>query len=337
LYVYTTLNNLGGLINSSPLFSNRPVSIICSGQSFCYNHGAYDLEGDSLSFEVIYPRIGPLPDDTVKYFPGYGPMSPVIGSQPMIFNNLTGEFCIFPQQQDVTVLAILVNEYRDGVLIGQVERDLEIIVDACSNNLPTLIGFNGDSLFNATACVGQEKCFMITAVDPDTANTTFLSWDNSIDGAAFTTLGGHRDSAFFCWTPTMADSSSTPYCFTVKANDDDCPNRGTQVRTYCITVDPSPSCKNVSSELIKTEKVNWKIYPVPATNTLHIDFENDFIKFKNFKIRIENMFGEIVYQSQIIEESKTIAINKWASGIHFLYMVDENDRIIKAEKIIVIK
>ena len=45
----------------------------------------------------------------------------------MIFNTNTGEFCIWPSQLDVTLIAILVNEFRNGILIGQVERDFSLL------------------------------------------------------------------------------------------------------------------------------------------------------------------------------------------------------------------
>lgn len=35
LYVYTQLNNTAGLVNNSPIFSNRPVPFACVGQRFC--------------------------------------------------------------------------------------------------------------------------------------------------------------------------------------------------------------------------------------------------------------------------------------------------------------
>ncbi|MBK6838660.1 MAG: hypothetical protein IPG90_10610 [Bacteroidetes bacterium] len=46
-YIYATLNNLIASCNSSPTFSNKPVPFICRGQQYCFNHGAYDTDGDS--------------------------------------------------------------------------------------------------------------------------------------------------------------------------------------------------------------------------------------------------------------------------------------------------
>ena len=236
LFVYSVLNNTNGICDDSPIFSNRPVPFACVGQRFCFNHGAYDAQGDSLSYQIITPRSGPNASDTVGYLPGYSAGQPVISSPPMTFNPATGDFCMTPQQTDVTVLAILVSEWRNGVLIGQVERDIQVTVLNCSNILPSITGMNGAPFFTANVCAGNPICFYIASIDPDASNTTIITWDGSIPGASFTTTNGHRDSAYFCWTPTAADISQTPYCFTVTVSDDNCPYIGVQAYSFCITV-----------------------------------------------------------------------------------------------------
>ena len=47
-YVEATLNNVAAPTNSSPIFTNIPVTFVCIGQPFLYNHGAYDSNGDSI-------------------------------------------------------------------------------------------------------------------------------------------------------------------------------------------------------------------------------------------------------------------------------------------------
>jgi gliding motility-associated-like protein len=237
LFVYSTLNNLNGIINNSPTFSNKPVPFACAGQTFNFNHGAYDAEGDSLTYQIITPRTGDLPSDTVIYNSPYSPTQPVISSPPMTFSPSNGDFRMKPSQTDVTILAILVNEYRNGVLIGQVERDIQITVLNCNNVLPLLTGINYNPSFATSVCAGNQLCFNIRSIDPDPTNNTTITWDNSIPGATFTTIpGAHRDSATFCWTPSAADISSTPYCFTATVSDDNCPYIGVQAYAYCITV-----------------------------------------------------------------------------------------------------
>jgi len=55
MYIYATLNNTITPCNNSPVFSNKPVPFACLGQQFCYNHGGFDTDGDSLVYSMITP------------------------------------------------------------------------------------------------------------------------------------------------------------------------------------------------------------------------------------------------------------------------------------------
>ncbi|MBL0138199.1 MAG: hypothetical protein IPP86_06660 [Bacteroidetes bacterium] len=57
-------------------------------------------------------------------------------------------------------MAIIVREYRNGVLVGSVIRDMQIWTQACSNLLPTATGINGTNNFSIVACPGQPLSFM---------------------------------------------------------------------------------------------------------------------------------------------------------------------------------
>ena len=235
LYVYSTINNTSGLCNNSPTFSNPPVPFACIGQRYCFNHGAFDAEGDSLSYQLITPLTNDT-GGTVTYLAGYSATQPIVSSPAVTLNLGTGDICMVPQQAEVTVFAVLVNEYRNGVLIGQVERDIQLKVENCSNNIPNISGINGTPFFTRTICANAPFCFFINSTDPDAVNTTTITWNNAIPSAVFTTSGGHRDSAQFCWTPNNAEISPTPQCFTVTVKDDNCPYQGSQTYSYCLTV-----------------------------------------------------------------------------------------------------
>ena len=90
----------------------------------------------------------------------------------------------------------MVNEYRNGVLIGQVERDIQLTVLNCNNFLPTLTGINGTPSFSRNLCADQPFSFYIASIDADAPNTTTITWDFGIPGATLTMTGGQRDSAF---------------------------------------------------------------------------------------------------------------------------------------------
>ncbi|HRH65092.1 MAG TPA: PKD domain-containing protein [Bacteroidia bacterium] len=234
MYIYATLNNTITPCNNSPIFSNKPVPFACLGQQFCYNHGGFDIDGDSLVYSMITPYDSA--GLSVNYLPPFTATSPLSSNPAVSFNPQTGDICMTPTNMEVTVMAVLVQEYRNGVLIGSVERDIQVTVITCSNILPTLGGINGTNSFSMTVCAGSQTCFTIYSADGDSPQNTYVSWDYSIPGGTLTTLPGQHESASFCWTPTQADISPNPHCFTAIVTDDNCPYSGNQIYSYCITV-----------------------------------------------------------------------------------------------------
>ena len=172
----------------------------------------------------------------VVYATPFSPNNPLSSNPAFTFNPQTGDICMSPTQLQVTIMAVLVREYRNGVLIGTVERDIQVTVINCTNIIPSLSGINGGNDFDLTICVGEQACFNIVSADTNSQQNTFISWDYAIPGAVFTTIPGSREGAVFCWTPDSSDVSNIPHCFTATVADDNCPYAGYQIYSYCITV-----------------------------------------------------------------------------------------------------
>ncbi|MBW8051306.1 MAG: PKD domain-containing protein [Cytophagales bacterium] len=238
IHVETLLDNTWVFCNNSPVFSNNPVPFICIGKSYCFNHGATDADGDSLVYSLITPSTGPGAGDTVDYFSGYSAVNPLTSTPPLFIDPLTGDICMTPAMLEVTVLAVKVEEWRNGVFIGSVIRDIQVRVIDCpnANNLPWLDGIDSSGSFSASACAGQLITFSTNSYDIDTAQTLTLSWNQGIPGASFSISGGVRPTGSFSWTPDTSHISNTPHCFTVEVVDDNCPFLGSQVYSFCITV-----------------------------------------------------------------------------------------------------
>ncbi len=234
IFIFANLNNTVAACNNSPTFSNKPVPFACRGQQFCYNHGAYDQDGDSLVYSLITPYESP--GTPINYSSPWSATNPLTSSPGVSLNPFTGDICMTPTNLEITVMAVLVEEYRNGVLIGAVERDIQFTIIDCNNIIPTLSGINGTNSFSQTVCAGTQICFDISSADVNGTQNTFVDWDYSIPGATFTSYPGTRETATFCWTPTSAQINTNPYCFTVTVRDDNCPFVGSQIYAYCITV-----------------------------------------------------------------------------------------------------
>ena len=236
LYVEATLNNAAVQCNNSPTFTNQPVAFLCANNIQFFNHGAYDLDGDSLAFTMYTPHSDAVSD--VQYIAGLSGTQPVSYTFPdsTRFNTTTGDIRIVANAPQITVVAVRADEYRNGVLIGSVERDIQIIVEACTDNPPTLSGINGSINFIYTTCANAPFCFTIKSADIDAVDNTIIDWNYGIPNGTFTTTGTHRDTARFCWTPTDADTLSNPHVFTATVTDNACPTFQSNIYSYTINV-----------------------------------------------------------------------------------------------------
>ena len=123
MYISTSLDNLNYPCNSSPHFTNTPIVFVCVGQNFSYNHGAVDPDGDSLVYSLVNPLINAT--DSIPFVAPYSATNPISSSPALTINPVTGDINMSPTQVEVGVLSVLVEEYRNGVLIGHVVRDIE--------------------------------------------------------------------------------------------------------------------------------------------------------------------------------------------------------------------
>jgi len=239
IYVETTLDNLNTPCNSSPVFTNTPVPFMCDTLLYCFNNGAVDLDGDSLVYTLITPTIGPLPGDTVNYLAGYDAFNPVTSSPPLTFDPITGDICLRPTVVgEVSVMQVRIEEWRNGVQIGYIDRDIQLRVIDCvvPNTLPSVDGINGTGVFTASICAGDTFSFFTNTVDPDTSQNITMTWNAGISGSAFDTTTASLPVGTFSWLPDTSDISTTPHCFTVTVTDDNCPFLGMQTFSFCLTV-----------------------------------------------------------------------------------------------------
>lgn len=239
LYVETTLDNVNAPNNSSPSFTTLPVPYICLGQPYVYNHGAVDIDGDSL----VYSLINALDDAgvSVTYNGGFSGTNPMTSVPPVTINSSNGNLSITPNAIEIAVIAVRVDEYRNGVLISSTIRDIQVTVLNCSNNAPTvqpLVGLSGGTQtgpYSIEICPGTPLSFQVPGTDPDVGNTLTMTWNNGIPGATFTsTPGSSPVSGTFSWTPTGLDIGLNS--LTISLEDNGCPVLGQQTIAIDILV-----------------------------------------------------------------------------------------------------
>ncbi len=240
MYVEAMLNNLDStLINNSPVFTTIPLVYACSGLSFNFNHGGLDQDGDSLVFSLVTPLTGV--GGTVSFNAPNTATYPIIDNRGFnTFDSTTGEMTFEPSSPQVAVTAIKVEEYRDGVLIGFVTRDLQMIIRACSNSQPsTTTGIQNNDAGTITGPNSIDLCnknsvnFEIGYQDPDGSDQVSIQSNVNlvISGATYTSVSGNPARIFIHLDSSNFSGSKS---FTVTVSDDGCDVYTTQVYTYTI-------------------------------------------------------------------------------------------------------
>ncbi len=234
---------LGTGHNSSPTLLYPPIDNACVNKCFYHNPTAFDSDGDSLSF-----KLGKCLGQNGMDIPGF--TQPDAGSSgTLTLDKYTGDLLwCSPVLQGEHNIAIYIEEWRNGYLIGMIERDMQITVGVCDNNPPDFFQLN-DTCVEA----GTTVSFPVTAYDIDKNNVTLsavggpLSVFVATPPATFTTaVGGNTVTSQFSWNTSCSHVRNQPYYVSFKAKDDASNIPLVNFKTVGITV-VAPSVKNVTA------------------------------------------------------------------------------------------
>ncbi len=149
--------------NSSVVLQNPPIDIGCVDKLFVHNPGAYDPDGDSISYKLTVCR-----GANGQPIPGYTlPQASVSFGIDEITGDLVWENPILQGEYNV---AFIIEEWRNGIRIGYVTRDMQIQIDACNND-PPIINTISDTCIEA----GQVLEFNIEVDDPNGDEVYFIA------------------------------------------------------------------------------------------------------------------------------------------------------------------
>jgi hypothetical protein len=257
IYSETKLNRCLNPCDNSPVYTNPALTILCSGQDFSYNFGVQDYDtnntgglSDSLTYEWTSPLNG-ANNSQVQYLNQYSYDKPLyfwdfpntFAPSPRGFHldPNTGDIQFRPMKSEVTVMTIKVNEFRNGVKIAEIRRDMQVAIINCFYNVAPKIS-TSDNLKTKSTCAGRPVSFNFTTSDTNTNDSVFISWNNALPGATWSSTNGQtkRPTATLTWTPTQANPNSLPYTFTVSARDNACPINSTYTTQYSISVSQIP-------------------------------------------------------------------------------------------------
>lgn len=230
--------------NSTPTLLNPPIDNACVNRRYEHNPGAYDPDGDSLSYELV-PCKGLDGEDIQGY----------IFPDGISINAVTGDLVWeFPTQQGEYNFAIRIYEWRrpagssDYALMGYVVRDMQVTVLPCQNQ-PPIVRARDEICVE----VGDTLTFRVYAWDPDGDGVKLTATGgplvNGISNATFPqpVTAPNADTAIsvFRWIPQCGNVQLQPHSMSFRAIDMPASNNVALVdyHTTLITV-VAPAPKN---------------------------------------------------------------------------------------------
>ncbi len=274
-------------LNSTPVLLNIPLDSAAIGKKFIHNPGAFDIDGDSLAYKLSIPMRDKGQNTGVgEFIPGYRDPSSV-GTLPI--NNeantgiatfkidaLTGDLVWdVPRQIGQYNVAFIIEEWRkapDGsyVKIGEIVRDMQIIVVESDNNKPEII-------LPPEICIeaGKKVEFDVIGTDKDDQTLTlstsggvynkdatgnFFNFIEPLAASFVSTPSKKTVTGKFTWTTNCLHVRDQPYGVLFKVEDS--PGRFTtqlvDIKTMKIKVVPPRPVGLVAAEDPNGIKLKWK-------------------------------------------------------------------------------
>lgn len=312
----------GVCADNSPRFLQDPYLVLCAGENYEYNMHPSDEDLDSVVTILAAPmdRIEgatynpPVDPDFVPYEPGFSVGNPTpdatfnAGNVPLTLDPQNGHLSFRSFTIGGFVVKVIAQSYRNGVLIAEVEREMQLIVTNCpaNNNAPVINGpFGG--LFETTVNAGALVTFTLQATDVEflqdgTPQNNYLTASGSQFGTNFTSATGcdvapcatlnqtpiitgvQGVSTNFSWQTDCAhlvdahgniDDEKT-YTFVFRVQDNFCQIPKTTFKTITIHVKnpgiiPATAINCISTLANGSLNISWD--PVLNPNNTFVNFE----------------------------------------------------------------
>ncbi|MEK6780438.1 MAG: gliding motility-associated C-terminal domain-containing protein [Bacteroidota bacterium] len=294
-----TIINIDPLLgcSNSPKLLVPPIDKACTGAAWYHNPGAYDPDGDSLSFELAIPLKdegqlvnGYRPPNSEEFYTriglNYGTSNEEQNGEPTFsIDAITGTLIWdAPGAPGEYNISFFIKEWRKigdtWVLLGYVTRDMQIVVEDCDNERPE-IEVPADVCVEAGTIINAE----IFGTDPDQDSVKIEAFSQvfGINPSPATwmpnpatlqsTSGLKQAKLTFTWATRCEHIKDQPYQVVFKITDS--PPIGpklVQFKTWNIrVVGPAPKWKDAQVDLGKrAANLEWENYACTNAETMQI-------------------------------------------------------------------
>lgn len=291
--------------NSSPLFLVPPVVFLPIQTPWQYNPLPFDPDGDSLVWSIVTPL-----STNGSLVNGYT-LPAFDTSNPYSIDPVTGTISWTASTIGNWDAAVLIEEYRNGVKIGEMRRDMQYITVSSLNSIASFtntetLPTNDRGYYEATIPVGTPFTVQLSALDPDPQDQLFLE----AYGAPLTMTknpaqfyynangGPNQVLGTFNWTPDISALRKDPYITVFRATDG----------MFSFDLSMLLRVVNTTSvEDLHQHNMLGTIYPNPASDQIHIPITLESATTAGWQIM--DVSGKLVMQS---------AAEQMSAGTHMI-------------------
>lgn len=243
--------------NNSLIIEDCPCpEFACLNKLYCYNLSAYDPDGDSLSYSLVPCRGEDCLEMSIPAIYNYPDQ---VGGGTMTIDPVTGTLCWdSPTVPGEYNLAIKISEWRHGFYVGGAVQDMQLTVQACSNNPPEIVD-------HADTCVfaGDSLAIEFIATDPDPGDIVTIYATGAVFHLAHNPALFAQESSvnsvggYFIWKPDCENASNFYYPAIIHAEDNDPGVQLSDLSTFRIKVNIPPVTNLTVSPAANAMNLNW--------------------------------------------------------------------------------
>ncbi len=335
---YVNVNSLSP--NSSPTFLTPPVSYLPANTLWQYNPLPFDPDGDSLVWHLSVPLSGSTIVNGYEYL------------SDTMYSNTSGIFSIDSITGAITwnakmvgnfVASFAIEEYRNGVLVGAMSRDMQFVVTPDSSNaMPVISNMQSLPTNNlgypyVKIAPGQNYQVHLLASDADVNDVVTMdsygeSYGLPVAPSTFgytATGNGNEIEGTFAWTPVMSQVRTAPYLVVFRISD----NFFYYDETVQFEVTLNTTAVNEYESVMVQD-----IYPNPANNSFSLSLSID--KGQKISLDIYNVLGARVATEELSLSAGNHLLVKHFNlekGQYFVNITSASGKTITTKKLLVVK
>jgi len=243
-------SNIGS--NNTPILLNPPIDKAAKGHIFIHNPAAFDPDGDSLSYKITV-----CTGASGQAIEGYI-LPPA--TDTLIIDAVIGDLqWITPAEVGVYNIAILVEEWRKGIRVSRIARDMQIDVFETDNNPPVV-----SPISDYCVLAGDTIDFAIAATDADgDPMEQFMEGgpfqlENPAEHEIISTANGQINSRFR-WFTDCSHARKQPYIIVLKTEDKNDDIQLVDITSFSIRVLHQPPKNVMATPGSDTIRVDWDV------------------------------------------------------------------------------